>query len=130
MEKSSGDSNLYVGTTANVILEGNMTRGFNVLVWGHSDEIVALAAHPDDLGFVTVGIDKVVARWKKQKVRVKIEPIARSSARDLFKIQVAWKLTVPTRCLCADYHPGGNFVVVGADDGHLVNVTLLYAPWV
>ena len=98
--QSTSDVNLYLGTTNNCLLEGSMARKFSVAVWGHSRRLDAVAVHPDDFAFVTAGFDKVVAKWRKQKV--------------------IWKVTVQTECVCIAYHPSGLTVAVGTLDGHLI----------
>ena len=72
VSQSKSDVNLYIGTTSNCILEGSMARKFSVAVWGHARRLDALAVHPDDFAFVTAGHDKVVAKWRKQKVLWKV----------------------------------------------------------
>jgi hypothetical protein len=59
-----------------------------------------IAADPDDPSFVTVGDDKAVAKWRKQKV--------------------AWKVTTASAGRAVAYHPAGSVVAVGTEDGHLV----------
>ena len=58
--QSKTDVNLYVGTTANCILEGSVARKFSVAVWGHARRLDAIAVHPDEFSFVTAGHDKVI----------------------------------------------------------------------
>lgn len=100
-DKPGGETNLYVGTTNNNIVEGSLEQKFGVLVWGHRGELHALAVHPDDFAFVTAGLeDKTVAKWKKQKV--------------------VWKLSLGSGAKSAIFHPRGSVVVVGTDDGHLL----------
>ncbi len=67
------DTALYIGTTRNCILEGAARKKtLKIAVWGHSNKLEAIASHPDDLAFVTAGYDKVVAKWRKQKVSTKM----------------------------------------------------------
>lgn len=98
--QTSNDVSMYIGTTGNCILEGSMARKFTVIVWGHSKRLDAIAVHPDDLAFVSAGYDKVVAKWRKQKV--------------------VWKVTTQTECVSASYHPSASWVAVGTLDGHVV----------
>ena len=93
--------NLFVSTTRNCIVEGSTLRKFNITLWSHYGDMKALAVHPDDLAFVTAGItDRTVAKWRKQKV--------------------AWKVRLQGGCSSVTYHPSGNVVAVGTDDGHLI----------
>ena len=94
------DRNLYIGTTKNCILEGSMTKKFNIVVWGHSQRLDAIAVHPDDFAFVSAGHDKFVVKWRKQKV--------------------LWKVSVQTECVCVAYHPSGIAIAAGTLDGHAV----------
>ena len=92
---------IYIGTTKNCILEGSASKKtFKIAVWGHSNKLEAVAAHPDDLAFVTAGFDKVVAKWRKQKV--------------------LWKVTTQSELISAAYHPSANTVVAGSLDGYVV----------
>ncbi len=92
---------LFVSTTRNCIVEGSTLKKFAITMWSHWGDIKALAPHPDSLAFVTAGLtDKTVAKWRKQKV--------------------AWKVRMQTGCCSAAFHPSGQTVVVGSDDGHLV----------
>ncbi|XP_040580643.1 echinoderm microtubule-associated protein-like CG42247 [Lepeophtheirus salmonis] len=94
------DGNIYVGTVKNIVLEGGLQRKFTPLVWGHSRQVDAVTTHPDDLSFVTAGHDRIVARWRKQRI--------------------VWKISVQTECCSIDYFPGGSVVAVGTADGHII----------
>ena len=94
------DGNIYVGTNKNMILEGSLQRKFNMVVYGHTRQLSAVATHPDDVAFITAGYDKVVAKWRRSKL--------------------IWKLTVQTECLSVCYHPQGSVVAAGTADGHLI----------
>ena len=99
--QSERDLAMYIGTTKNCILEGSASKKtFKIAVWGHSNKLEAVAAHPDDLAFVTAGFDKVVAKWRKQKV--------------------LWKVTTQSELISAAYHPSANTVVAGSLDGYVV----------
>ena len=54
-------------------------------MWGHSHKLEAIAAHPDDLAFVTAGYDKIVAKWRKQKI--------------------LWKVNTQSELISVAYHP-------------------------
>ena len=97
---AQNDRTLYIGTTRNCILEGSMTKKFNLVLWGHSQRLDAIAVHPDDFSFVTAGHDKFVVKWRKQKV--------------------IWKVSVQTECVSVAYHPNGVAIAAGTLDGHAV----------
>ena len=62
--QNARDTAIYIGTTKNTILEGSASKKtFKIAVWGHTGKLEAIAAHPDDLAFVSAGYDKVVAKW-------------------------------------------------------------------
>ncbi|XP_015834813.1 echinoderm microtubule-associated protein-like 2 isoform X3 [Tribolium castaneum] len=56
-------SQLIVGTTRNCILTGTVELGFQPIILGHTDELVALASHPSVQQFATSGYDKVLQVW-------------------------------------------------------------------
>ena len=97
------DGNVYVGTVNNIILEGSLQRKFNMVIYGHTKTINAVSTHPSDASFVTVGSDKVVAKWRRSKL--------------------LWKCQIQSVCLSVCHHPGGAVVAVGTSDGHLIVVT-------
>ncbi|KAK9717603.1 HELP motif [Popillia japonica] len=76
------DSQLYIGTTRNCILQG--PGEFNPIVIGHSDELWALAVDPQSDKFVTAAQDKYVRVWsadsKKLVVSKRLEDQAQSAA--------------------------------------------------
>ena len=54
--QNARDSAIYIGTTKNTILEGSASKKtFKIAVWGHTGKLEAIAAHPDDLAFVSAG---------------------------------------------------------------------------
>ena len=54
--QNARDSAIYIGTTKNTILEGSANKKtFKIAVWGHTGKLEAIAAHPDDLAFVSAG---------------------------------------------------------------------------
>ena len=92
---------LILGTTKNCILEGAANKKtFKVAVWGHSHKLEAIAPHPDDLAFISAGYDKIVAKWRKQKI--------------------LWKVNTQAELISAAYHPTANVVAAGSIDGHFV----------
>lgn len=95
------DTAIYIGTTKNCILEGSASKKtFKIAVWGHCGKLEAIASHPDDLAFVSAGYDKIVAKWRKQKI--------------------LWKVSIQSELISAAYHPSSNVVVVGSLDGFAV----------
>ena len=94
------DANLYVGTSKNVILEGSLQRKFNMIIFGHMNHLQALATHPMDVSFITAGIDKIVANWRRSKL--------------------IWKTQVQSDCISACYHPQGTVVAIGTSDGNMI----------
>ena len=62
-----------MGTTNNIILEGSLQRKFNMVIYGHTKTINAVSTHPNDVSFVTVGADKVVAKWRRSKLLWKVQ---------------------------------------------------------
>jgi len=101
LDQSDRDSAVYIGTTKNCILEGAANKKtFKVAVWGHSHKLEAIAPHPDDLAFISAGYDKIVAKWRKQKI--------------------LWKVNTQAELISAAYHPTANVVAAGSIDGHFV----------
>ena len=94
------DANLYVGTVKNIILEGSLQRKFNMIIFGHTMKLQAVATHPSDISFVTAGSDKIVANWRRSKL--------------------IWKTQVQSECLSVCYHPQGTVVAVGTVDGNMI----------
>ena len=92
--QNARDTAIYIGTTKNTILEGSASKKtFKIAVWGHTGKLEAIAAHPDDLAFVSAGYDKVVAKWRKQKI--------------------LWKVSTQSELISTAYHPSANTVVAG-----------------
>lgn len=87
------DGNVYVGTCSNIILEGSIQRKFNMVLYGHTKPISAVSTHPSDASFVTVGSDKMVAKWRRSKL--------------------IWKSQLQSVCLSVTHHPGGAVVAIG-----------------
>ncbi|XP_045773907.1 echinoderm microtubule-associated protein-like 2 isoform X2 [Maniola jurtina] len=54
---------LFVGTTRNCILHGDLQLGFVPAVLGHVDEVWGLAAHPSLPQFVSAGWDRLLQLW-------------------------------------------------------------------
>nr|XP_038028200.1 echinoderm microtubule-associated protein-like 3 isoform X3 [Anas platyrhynchos] len=86
---------LLVGTTRNALLRGTLADGFTPIVQGHTDEVWGLATHPSRCLFLTCGHDRQLCLWDGQEHAL------------------AWSLALEDTGLCADFHPGGQVVVVG-----------------
>uniref|UniRef100_A0A8B9TJU4 Echinoderm microtubule-associated protein-like 3 n=1 Tax=Anas platyrhynchos TaxID=8839 RepID=A0A8B9TJU4_ANAPL len=84
---------LLVGTTRNALLRGTLADGFTPI--GHTDEVWGLATHPSRCLFLTCGHDRQLCLWDGQEHAL------------------AWSLALEDTGLCADFHPGGQVVVVG-----------------
>lgn len=56
-------SQVYVGTTKNCILQGDLGLGFSPAVLGHVDELWGLAVHPTLAQFATAGWDRLLQLW-------------------------------------------------------------------
>lgn len=54
---------MLIGTTKNCILIGNSELGYQPIVLGHTDELWALASHPNIPQFATAGTDKLLQVW-------------------------------------------------------------------
>ena len=64
--QNARDSAIYIGTTKNTILEGSANKKtFKIAVWGHTGKLEAIAAHPDDLAFVSAGKNVFFSRLTK-----------------------------------------------------------------
>ncbi|XP_042748940.1 echinoderm microtubule-associated protein-like 3 [Lagopus leucura] len=62
---------------------------------GHTDEVWGLATHPTRCLFLTCGHDRQLCLWDGQEHALE------------------WSLALEDTGLCADFHPGGQVVVVG-----------------
>eukprot|EP00076_Gallus_gallus_P035925 XP_025001463.1 echinoderm microtubule-associated protein-like 3 isoform X4 [Gallus gallus] len=93
---------LLVGTTRNALLRGTLSGGFTAIVQGHTDEVWGLATHPTRCLFLTCGHDRQLCLWDGQEHAL------------------AWSLALEDTGLCADFHPGGQVVVVGLLTGRWV----------
>jgi WD40 repeat protein len=69
---------------------------------GHpAGRLSALATHPDrESSFLTTGYDKMVTKWRKQKI--------------------LWQFSSTSDCLAADFHPNGSVIALSTLDGQAV----------
>ncbi|GFR21546.1 echinoderm microtubule-associated protein-like 1 [Trichonephila clavata] len=54
---------LLVGTTKNCILQGTLSLNFSLVVQGPTEEIWALAIHPNQSQFISGGHDHYIHLW-------------------------------------------------------------------
>jgi len=92
-------SQILVGTTRNCIVAGNFEMPFSVLVEGHTDELWALCAHPNQNQFLSAGYDKRIQLWD-------------SMSRSLI-----WSKDVAESLQSACFSPDGSLLVVGTTVG-------------
>ncbi|KAG7301899.1 hypothetical protein JYU34_013319 [Plutella xylostella] len=92
-------SQLYIGTTKNCILQGDMQLGFSPAVLGHVDELWGLATHPSLPQFVTAGWDRLLQLW------------------DSMAHSTVWSKDIEERAQCCAWSNSGSVIVVGALTG-------------
>uniref|UniRef100_A0A8C4QLL8 EMAP like 2 n=1 Tax=Eptatretus burgeri TaxID=7764 RepID=A0A8C4QLL8_EPTBU len=90
---------LLVGTTRNAILQGSMTRAFQPVVQGHTDEMWGLAAHPSQAAFLTCACDRQAIFW------------------DAHTHHPLWVHHLEDPALSADFSPSGTVVAIGSHFG-------------
>ncbi|XP_038071466.1 77 kDa echinoderm microtubule-associated protein-like isoform X3 [Patiria miniata] len=95
------DKDIYVGTTRNAILHGDMEgETFTPDVVAHTDECWGLAVHPNQSLFLTCAYDKHVIMWDAEQHR----PL--------------WMKTMEEDpCQSACFHPNGGVVALGMKTG-------------
>ncbi|XP_072929850.1 echinoderm microtubule-associated protein-like 2 [Epargyreus clarus] len=99
-------SQLYVGTTRNCILHGDLELGFSPAVLGHVDELWGLATHPTLPQFVTAGWDRLLQLW------------------DGMSHSTVWSKDIEERAQCCAWSADGGVIAVGALSGRW----LVFAP--
>ncbi|XP_041981397.1 echinoderm microtubule-associated protein-like 2 isoform X2 [Aricia agestis] len=92
-------SQLYIGTTKNCILHGDLELGFAPAVLGHVDEVWGLAAHPSLPQFVSAGWDRLLQLW------------------DGLSHSTVWSKDIEERAQCCAWSPDGDAVAVGCLSG-------------
>ncbi|KAK7582719.1 hypothetical protein V9T40_014164 [Parthenolecanium corni] len=92
-------SQLLVGSTKNCILMGSLSLGFSPVVLGHTDELWALATHPDLPQFLTAGFDNIVQLW------------------DAMSHTVVWSKDIAEQVQSAAFSSDGSILIVGCVSG-------------
>nr|XP_049700206.1 echinoderm microtubule-associated protein-like 2 isoform X6 [Helicoverpa armigera] len=90
---------LFVGTTRNCILHGDLQLGFSPAVLGHVDELWGLAAHPTLAQFATAGWDKLLQLW------------------DGLSHCTVWSKDIEERAQCVSWSRDGAVLCVGCLSG-------------
>ncbi|XP_063894522.1 echinoderm microtubule-associated protein-like 2 isoform X6 [Helicoverpa armigera] len=90
---------LFVGTTRNCILHGDLQLGFSPAVLGHVDELWGLAAHPTLAQFATAGWDKLLQLW------------------DGLSHCTVWSKDIEERAQCVSWSRDGGVLCVGCLSG-------------
>ncbi|MEE6524144.1 hypothetical protein FKM82_023426 [Ascaphus truei] len=94
-----GGDTIYVGTTKNCVLSGDLENGLSCLIQGHTDELWGLCTHPSRDLFLTCGHDKQVHLWNSSEH----SPV--------------WSTTLEDAARVAGFHPSGSVVAVGTLTG-------------
>ncbi|KAE8584882.1 hypothetical protein XENTR_v10021146 [Xenopus tropicalis] len=97
-----GGGTLYVGTTKNCVMSGNLESGLSCLIQGHTDELWGLCTHPTLDLFLTCGHDKFVHLWNSKEH------------------QPVWSTTLEDAARVAGFHPSGSVVAVGTSSGRFL----------
>ncbi|XP_039756795.1 echinoderm microtubule-associated protein-like 2 isoform X2 [Pararge aegeria] len=90
---------LFVGTTRNCILHGDLQLGFVPAVLGHVDEVWGLAAHPTLPQFVSAGWDRLLQLW------------------DGLSHSTVWSKDIEERAQCVAWSGDGCVIAVGCTTG-------------
>ncbi|CAM1304413.1 Uncharacterised protein g3757 [Pycnogonum litorale] len=96
----SGDGDIYIGTSRNMIMEGCVQRKFKTVVQGHYKPVTGIASHPQEISFISVAHDRNVFKWSSE--------------------QIDWKVQVESDCNAVAVHPNGNVVSVACVNGKVV----------
>ncbi|KAF8795097.1 Echinoderm microtubule-associated like protein [Argiope bruennichi] len=92
-------SMLLVGTTRNCILQGTLSLNFSLVVQGHTEEIWALAVHPNQSQFITGGHDHYIHLW------------------DTMSHSVVWSKDIGEAVQSACFSPDGSVVALATTSG-------------
>ncbi|XP_022113185.1 echinoderm microtubule-associated protein-like 2 isoform X1 [Pieris rapae] len=92
-------SQLFIGTTKNCILHGDMELGFLPAVLGHVDEVWGLAAHPTLPQFVSGCWDSLLQLW---------DPLSHSTV---------WSKDIGERAQSCAWSSDGSVIAVGCVSG-------------
>ncbi|XP_060804047.1 echinoderm microtubule-associated protein-like 2 isoform X3 [Amyelois transitella] len=92
-------SQLFLGTTRNCILHGDIELGFSPAVLGHVDELWGLAAHPTLPQFATAGWDRLLQLW------------------DSLSHSTVWSKDIDERAQCVSWSADGGVLAAGCLSG-------------
>ncbi|XP_028161969.1 echinoderm microtubule-associated protein-like 2 isoform X3 [Ostrinia furnacalis] len=92
-------SQLFVGSTKNCVLHGDLELGFSPAVLGHVDEVWGLATHPTLAQFVSAGWDRLLQLW------------------DGLSHSTVWSKDIEERAQCCAWSADGGVIAVGALSG-------------
>lgn len=98
---TSADGRLYIGTSKGYVLDGSLQDKFRFLLQGHSDEIWAIAPHPNESAFFTTSFDKMVIKWTTAKHKI------------------LWKSHIGKAGCCLSTDLKGRQLAVGTQTGHI-----------
>ncbi|XP_065061428.1 echinoderm microtubule-associated protein-like 1 [Rhopilema esculentum] len=98
-DHSVGNTDIFVGTTKNRILQGTLKTQFRPIMKGHNKETTSLAANPCDNCIVTVGLDMSV------------------TYRSVEDNSIIWDREIEFPATSVAFYPYGNVVAVGMDSG-------------
>lgn len=90
---------IFIGTTRNCILSGDLELGFTPVVMGHTDELWGFAVHPNMPQFVTGGRDRLLQYW------------------DSLSHTVVWSKDIGEPIQSCEFTAEGDFVICGAMNG-------------
>lgn len=96
------DGLVYVGTTRNAILKGELGGEFETVVQGHTDELWGLAINPNQGLFATGAYDKHLIVW------------------DMESHKPLWSKILEDPIQSVGFHPTGSFIAVGFQTGRWV----------
>ncbi|XP_059062847.1 echinoderm microtubule-associated protein-like 2 isoform X2 [Achroia grisella] len=92
-------SQLFIGTTKNCILHGDLELGFSPAVLGHVEEVWGLAAHPQLAQFASAGADRLLQLW------------------DGLAHCTLWSKDIDERAACCAWSRAGGALAVGGVSG-------------
>ncbi|CAH0727246.1 unnamed protein product, partial [Brenthis ino] len=120
---------LFVGTTRNCVLHGDLQLGFVPAVLGHADEVWGLAAHPSLAQFASAGADRLLQLWDglghctvwSKDIEERAQCVAWSADGEALAVGCAggrWRV----------YSPATRDLLAAAQDGTETIQTIVYAP--
>ncbi|KAL5014035.1 hypothetical protein ScPMuIL_008305 [Solemya velum] len=96
------DGNLYIGTAKGCVLDGSLQHKFKFLIQGHSEDLWAVAAHPEEPSFISAGHDQLVIKWSA------------------LSHKIIWRITNDKPCTCVAIDSKGRLAVVGTAAGRFI----------